>query len=81
MYDALSRYTISEDGRHAVRRKVPQATGYTTYMCGAGDTIEGIATQLFGNPRRWWEIADINPQIKFPTDITVGTVLRIPTGS
>jgi nucleoid-associated protein YgaU len=43
-----------------------------------GETLETIATRVLGNPLRFWEIADLNPQIKFPLDIATGTVLRLP---
>jgi hypothetical protein len=31
-----------------------------------------------GDPLRYWEIADINPQFKFPLDIVPGKVIRLP---
>jgi nucleoid-associated protein YgaU len=49
-----------------------------TYVVREGDTLENIATRMLGLPTRYWEIADINPQVKFPLDLEVGTVLRLP---
>ncbi len=78
-YDALSRYSLDESGQSAYRSDVPTTRKYTTYIIRQGDTLENIAARHLGNPRRFWEIADINPQFKFPTDITTGDTIRLPT--
>ena len=78
-YDALSRYSLDETGRSAYRSKVPTTRRYVTYMVRQGDTLETIAARHLGNPARYWEIADINPQFKFPTDIKLGDAIRLPT--
>lgn len=77
-YDTLSRYTLDPNGQQATR--VPTKTGsYTVYVVREGDTLENIATRYLGSPLRYWEIADLNPQVKYPLDITTGTTLRLPT--
>ncbi len=76
-YDTLSRYTLDVNGQTATRVSI-RLPSYTLYVCRQGDTIESIATRYLGNPLRYWEIADINPQVKFPLDLTVGKVLRLP---
>lgn len=76
-YDALSRYSLSTGGQLAFRGAIARPN-YTLYTAREGDTLEIIATKVLGNPLRYWEIADLNPQIKFPLDISVGTVLRVP---
>lgn len=78
-YDALSRYSLDESGQTATRSDVPQTRRYFTYTVRQGDTLENIASRHLGNPRRYWEIADINPQVKFPTDLSVGTIIRLPS--
>lgn len=77
-YDATSRYEVDTDGQHASRRAYLSNLRYITYTVKEGDTLESIATRHLGNPLRFWEIADANPQVKFPLDITTGTVLRLP---
>jgi nucleoid-associated protein YgaU len=77
-YDTLSRYTIDTNGQSASRGAV-RTPAYTVYVCRQGDTLESIATRYLGDPLRYWEIADINPQVKFPLDLAVGKVLRLPT--
>jgi nucleoid-associated protein YgaU len=78
MYSSSSRYRLSETGQTADRRP-PLPGRYVTYTVKEGDTIESIAARQFGDPMRYWEIADINPQFKFPMDISPGAVIRLPT--
>jgi nucleoid-associated protein YgaU len=51
---------------------------YTLYTVRQGDTLERISARLFGTTERYWEIADLNPQIKFPIDLESGDVIRVP---
>jgi len=77
LYDAASRYKLTTTGKEAKRGE--RITGkYTLYTVRSGDTLENIAMRRLGSPTRYWEIADMNPQFKFPTDIDVGDVIRIP---
>jgi nucleoid-associated protein YgaU len=77
LYSATSRYKLDATGQTATR----ESTGtvrYTLYTVKEGDNFERISARLFGTTERFWELADINPQIKFPLDISVGDVIRIP---
>lgn len=76
-YTTSSRYTLINNGQLAVRR-TSDAVSYYQYTARQGDTFERIAAKLFNDGKRYWEIADINPQVQFPDTIPVGTVLRIP---
>ena len=78
MYSSSSRYAMTSDGKEADRKPLPNAVRYTTYLAKSGDTFEKLAHRLYGDFSRYWEIADINPQVKFPDTIPVGTVIRIP---
>lgn len=77
-YDLSARYRMDANNQSASR--IPPATRppYTTYRVKAGDTLESIAAKYLGNQRRFWEIADLNPQVQFPWDIRVGEVIRLP---
>ena len=76
-YDAVSRYTLDDSGINAVRSDLKQVT-YRTYTVREGDTLESIAQAVLGTQRRFWEIADINPQVKFPLDLVPGNSIRLP---
>lgn len=78
VYPTTSRYVLDDGGRTA-SPKGSRTSRYVTFQVRAGDTLENIAARYLGDPNRYWEIADINPQIKFPLDLTVGMVLRLPT--
>ena len=76
-YNTSDRYTLDESKQSASR--VPAETRQAVvYTCRATDKLETLAARQLGSESRYWEIADINPQIKFPLDIDLGTVLRLP---
>ena len=77
LYSSNSRYSRST-GQQVVKRSVPTSSQYTLYTVREGDTLETISARLFGTTERYWEIADLNPQIKFPLDLRSGDTLRIP---
>lgn len=77
-YDATSRYKIDESNKAAFRQPL-ESTAFITYTVREGDSLETISRRVLGTARRYWEIADLNPQIKFPLDLTAGAVIRIPS--
>lgn len=76
-YDATSRYELASNGQEA-NKKRKTTTQYSLYTVRQNETLESIAYRHFGDSRRYWEIADINPQVLFPLDIEAGTVIRLP---
>lgn len=77
IYTSTSRYSVDTTGKLALRGPLNDSS-YTLYTVREGDTLERIAARLLGTTERYWEIADLNPQIKFPIDIDTGDVIRIP---
>jgi hypothetical protein len=80
--NSSSRYTTYKDPTTSVLLAVPKVTSsenYSTYVSKAGDTFDMIATRIYRDPSLYWRIANINPHVKFPNEIPVGTQLRIPT--
>ena len=76
-YSATSRYTLIQGGMLA-ERVDQESVAYTQYVSHEGDTFERLAAKLFNDGKRFWEIADINPQVQYPDTIPTGTVLRLP---
>ena len=76
-YDASSRYKLDSSGQFAFRKDLI-TRNYILYTVRQGDTLESLAARYYGNTKRYWEIADLNPQIQFPIDIAMGDVIRIP---
>ena len=50
----------------------------TQYMVKDTDDIQTLASQYLNDPRKWWEIADINPQIRYPLDLQMADVIYLP---
>jgi hypothetical protein len=78
VYRTSSRYRLSNNGRLA-DRSLYKETNYYQYVSRQGDTFALLAARVFNDSSRYWEIADINPQVEWPDAIPVGTVLRIPS--
>lgn len=82
MITILSRYeqnqNVLEDGIATAVRKPVDDMYVQKYTVRSGETLESIASKIYGDPTQFWRIADINPQIKFPIDLVPGTVIRIP---
>jgi nucleoid-associated protein YgaU len=76
-----SRYTTSVDqktGAVIAVRKQQRTVAFETHVARDGDSFESLAQKVFGDPQQYWRIADINPQVKFPNELPVGTLIRIP---
>lgn len=81
MITVLSRYTYaptnSKGLKTAVRKDVSEVY-VQKYSVKVEDTLEGLATQIYGEPSLWWRLCDLNPQLRFPLDLQPGMVIRIP---
>jgi nucleoid-associated protein YgaU len=73
-----SRYRLSSGGMLA-ERVDQEARVYYQYVSRQNDTFQLLAAKLLNDSNRYWEIADINPQVQWPDVIPTGTVLRMPT--
>lgn len=49
------------------------------YTVGAGDTLQGIAANLWGDASLWYKLAEANPGVAAGA-LTAGTVLTVPGG-
>lgn len=80
MITLSSRYKsiTADDGQVVSIRKTISSTTYTVYTVRDGDTLDLLATSMYGDPTLWWRIADMNPHIAFPDLLQVGDVLRLP---
>lgn len=76
-YKSSARYTQDSSGISS-SRKALRTGRYLEYRVKDGDTLENLAFRLFGDRMRYWEIADMNPQIKYPLDLVVGETIRLP---
>lgn len=51
---------------------------YRRYQLVQGDTFQSLAEVHLGSAFDWWRIADMNPQIFWPDDLTPGAIIRLP---
>lgn len=49
-----------------------------TYEWRAGDTLDGVAHELYSNSNLWWVILAANPEYRTEYDITEGDAIFIP---
>jgi nucleoid-associated protein YgaU len=52
--------------------------GFSYYTVIEGDRLDLISTRIYGTPVFWWRIADANPEVWYPQDLVVGSLIRIP---
>jgi len=77
-----SRYTTKindVDSAVIAVRKGTSPVKYTNYVVKSTETFESIANRIYRDPTLYWKLADINPHVKFPDLIPVGTTIRIPS--
>jgi len=60
----------------ALSSSTPAASG-NTYTIKKGDTLWKIATQHYGDGKKWHEIADANPGLT-PSALRVGQTITLP---
>jgi hypothetical protein len=75
--------TSVSDGvlRASVFRSPPTAVvgrSVKYYMWKDGDRLDQLAAEKFADPRYWWKILDLNPEIPDPMLIEPGTIIRLP---
>ena len=49
------------------------------YIFRETDSFDLLAHTQFLDPRRWWEIADVNPHIRHPFDPRMGDEISLPS--
>lgn len=52
---------------------------FSFYTIAEGDRLDLLAADYYGDSELWWVIARANPEILYPEDLPVGTVIRIPS--
>jgi hypothetical protein len=53
---------------------------YISHTMTADERVDTLAQIYYGDATLWWAIADGNPEIMDWSNVTPGTVLRIPNG-
>jgi nucleoid-associated protein YgaU len=58
---------------------MPPIPDFVYYTVVAGDRLDTLAQRIYGSPDFWWKIADANPEIFYPDNLVMGSIIRIPT--
>jgi nucleoid-associated protein YgaU len=61
----------------ALSSSTPTAASANTYTIKKGDTLWKIATQHYGDGKKWHQIADANPGLT-PSALRVGQTITLP---
>src|SRR5690242_1422136 len=79
MFDKSSRYArltesspVNADGerlRGKDLRIIPQSDGTFLHTVQSHDRLDLLALKYYGEPTRWWQISDANPDFPFPVDL------------
>ena len=82
-YLRVGEYAL-KDGEQTPRtlkrvREPPSLEAAHQYQVREGDRLDLLATKFYRNPRKWWLIADANPQYLSPDELLVpGQVILVP---
>lgn len=61
---------------------VDSQTFYYDYVVAQDNMrLDNVAYATYGDAEKWWVIARANPEIFYPDEIPMGTLLRIPYGT
>jgi LysM domain len=52
---------------------------FVYYTVKTGDRYDTLAYELYGIADYWWKIADANPEVFYPDNLIVGSIIRIPS--
>lgn len=58
---------------------VPTQPDDVYYQVLDSDRIDLLATRFYGDPNMWWVIAIANDMNLLPTDLQIGSTIRIPS--
>jgi hypothetical protein len=50
-------------------RLIPRRAGRFQHIVREGDRLDLLAFKYYGDPSKWWQIADANSEFGFPTDL------------
>jgi len=90
MIDSNGRYSTGVVGQVFAARSAKASTyvyrsfnapfnvSYIEYVFREGDRLDVMASKLYGDPKLWAKILDINPEIPNGFHIKPGTIVRIP---
>jgi hypothetical protein len=64
--------SLNAGGERAVGKElriIPRTSGTFIHTVNERDRLDLLAFKYYGDPARWWQISDANPQFPFPIDL------------
>lgn len=61
-----------------LQHQADTTVAYDVVVSEQGDTFASIAWFAYRDAEQWWRIADINPDVFYPDDLVLGTLLKVP---
>lgn len=82
-YLRVGEYTLVDEqgnSRKLKRAREPRLLeGAHEYQVREGDRLDLLAMKFYRSPRKWWLLADANPQFLSPDDLlTPGQIILVP---
>jgi nucleoid-associated protein YgaU len=77
-YEQKTAYKDDAAVNIASKKEVYVAKRTTTIVSVYGDTFDKIAARVLGDSTQYWKVAGLNPFIRFPDAIPVGTTIIVP---
>lgn len=75
-------YAGEVNGVHVLRETTTtDVSGFRRHTVQAGETFETLAFKQYGDARKWYVLADANPQVFWPLDLEAGQLILIPPPS
>lgn len=79
--DPVERTFVGGEYKPTVYHSPPpwlQSFAFSVYFAEQGTRLDTLASEFYNDPELGWVIANANPELFYPDEIPVGTVLRIP---
>ena len=70
--------TALRDTLYIMQTEVEPVGESTSYYVKESENYQFLGYKILDDPRRWWELAELNPQVFYPLDLQAGDRLRVP---
>jgi hypothetical protein len=70
--------TVSHETLFRLTTPSPPQVSPVEYMAKSGESMSFIAWKMTSAHSNWWKVAESNPAVWYPLDLTPGTALKVP---
>jgi len=69
---------VNRETLYRVATLVDEPVQSQEYYVKDGETMQFLAFKFLADPKRWHEIAENNPSLWYPLDLSMGDFIRVP---